>query len=115
MSNGRKSGKVLKLQLRAEKGAIAENPDKVFQAVLGAACSDGASVEEWSEAIVKAAGGRRKSVPVNSKAKFRFLKDIQDRQVAVYKKALQSAVSEIEKVLLDAEENAPRPSVGKGL
>jgi hypothetical protein len=111
MSNEPKAGKVLKLRINAERGAIAENPDKVFRAVLSAACTDGANEGEWVDAIVKAAGGSKRSIPVNGEPKFQFLRDTQDRQVEIYEKAMKAALSKISDVLEQAEATASRPEI----
>jgi hypothetical protein len=108
------SGEPLRIGLTAPPGALAGNPESVFQAVLSAALSDGADADEWVDRVMKAVGASTRSVGVNGAPKWRVIEEMTERQCRIYDRAMASALSEIEKLLESAVVNA-RPPVPPNL
>jgi hypothetical protein len=109
----------LRIGLSAPPGALAENPESVFRAVLSAALSDGADEDDWVDRVVKAAGASTRSVGVNGTPKWRVIDEMTKQQQAIYDRAMASAVAEIKKILESAAPFArpplpPTPQVVRG-
>ena len=97
-----------KLQIAAPPGALADNPEGVFRAIVAAAAVDGAGAD-WVDRMVKASGGTRKTVAVNGRLKFRLLQDALSEQQRIYAASMEEAVVKIGKILDRAAEEADPP------
>ena len=98
----------LRLRLSAPPGALAADPERVARAVIAAARADGAG-PDWSDRLVKAAGGSTRSMPVNGDPRYQLLRDVVTDQQRVYALAMESAVDKITALLEAAAASADAP------
>ena len=105
MAANRHNGKI---QIGAPPGALADNPERVYEAVAAAARIDGAG-PDWVDRLVKAAGSSRQSVSVNGQPKFRVLSDAVEAQTALYDRSMAAAVERIKDVMATALKRSAPP------
>lgn len=95
-----------KLSLIVEGGAIAQEPESTFRALVAAAVQDGANESEWVDRLLKAAGASAQTVAISERAKFKVIEEAVQEPDRLFQHAMALIHSEITALLQRAAREA---------